>query len=176
MATTFIVEDGSGVDNANAYLEVTEADQIIENYGNPSDWSSASTAEKQNAIREATRYLDLNYTWDGYKVYEDQVLQWPRYEMYDEDDNYMAEDEVPLRVRQACAYLASKVVAGDTLIKDQQDEGAVKRTKDVIGPLTKEREYVVGENPEKSYKIPDKLVDPFVLDGNSWTETELERG
>ena len=172
----FIVEDGSGYSDANAYCEIEEADQIIANYGNSSDWSGATEAQKQNAIREATRYLDLHYTWDGWKVYEDQALKWPRYEMYDEDDNYMAEDEIPEVLKQACVYLAIKYLEGDTLLEDFENESKVKKTKDVVGPLTEEREYVVGEKPDKTYQIADKLIASFIIDGEIFYSTDLERG
>jgi hypothetical protein len=175
MAATFIVEDGSGVEDANAYLEVDEATQFIENYGNSTDWSSATGAQKQNAIREATRYLDLHYSWDGYKVYEGYILQWPRYEMYDEDGDYVDEDIIPERIKQACAYLALKVIEGNTLIQDFSDESPVKKYKTVIGPITEEKEFTTGENPDKSYTIADMLVKPF-LAIYPYGAAEIERG
>ena len=174
MTATFEVEDGQGWSDTNAYLEVEDADQIIENYGNSSDWSAATEEQKQNAIREATRYLDLHYYWDGYKVYEDQALKWPRYEMYDEDGNAIDEETIPEVLKQACAYLALKVIEGDTLLEDFDNESKVKKTKDVVGPLTEEREYVHGESPDKTYQIADKLVYPFILD-NEYFSTDIER-
>ena len=175
MTAIFTVEDGSGIDDANALVSVADADQIMENYGNSSDWSGASQAEKEMAIREATRYLNFHYVWDGYKVYEDQTCQWPRYEIYDEDDNYIDEDIVPERVKEACAYLALQSILGDTLLEDHENESKVKKTKDVVGPLTEEREYVIGENPGKSYQIVDKLLSSFIINGEAFNATDLER-
>jgi len=176
MTATFVVEDGGAYSDSNAYLEVSEADQITEDYGNSANWTAATQAEKENAIRQATRYLDLNYTWDGWKYDADQGLQWPRYEMYDEDDNYISEDTIPEKLKQACAYLAVKVIEGDTLLEDFQNDSKVKRTKDVIGPITEEREYVSGENPEKTYTIAEKLIAWWIINGSSFSSTELERG
>jgi len=175
MPANFVVEDGSAVDGANSYCSVADADQINLDYENSVDWIAATDAEKEMALRQATRYLDLHYIWDGYKVYEDQVLMWPRYEMYDEDDNYLAEDEIPTKVIQACVYLAIKVIEGDTLLEDFQNEGKVKKSKDVVGPLTEEREYVFGEYPDKTYQVADKLLASLII-GKGWTSTELERG
>lgn len=171
----FTVETGSVVANANALVSVADADQIIANYGDSSDWSGASQADKENAIREATRYLNLHYIWYGYKVDEDQTCQWPRYSMYDEDGNSVSWEIVPERVKEACAHLALQVIDGDTLLEDFQNESKVKRTKDVIGPITEEREYAdPGESPEKTYQIADRFVAPFVLTG-SYFGTDLER-
>ena len=175
MAAIFTLEDGSGVADANALVSVAEADQFIENYGDSSNWSGASQAEKEAAIRQATRYLDLNYVWAGYKLYDTQNLQWPRYEMYDEDGNYMDQDAIPEKVKEACADLALKVIEGDTLLLDQDNESKVKRTKDVLGPITEEREYLGGESPEKKYTTADKLLAPFIISDDEFFTTDIER-
>ncbi len=178
MATTFIVEDGTGLSDANSLMSVADADQITENYDNPSAWSSATTAEKENALRQATRYLNYNYIWDGAKTVSDQALQWPRVQTYDEDFLLIENNVIPQRVLEACAYLALQEVNGDTLIDDQQNEAQVKKTKDVIGPITEEREYVHGESPDKTYTVVDLLVAPFVIgdaDGSSPFTVDVER-
>lgn len=177
MAATFTVEDGSIVANANSLISVTDADQINLDYENNADWIAATQAIKERALRLATRYLNLHYTWDGYKVDEDQTCQWPRYEMWDEDGNAIDFDIVHENVKQACVHLAIRVISdSDTLIEDFQNESRVKRTKDVIGPITKEREYMDGgESPEKTYQLVDKLITSFVL-SVGWSETDIVRG
>ena len=178
MAATFIVEDGTGLSNANSLMSVADADLVMENYDDPSSWSTATDAVKENALRQATRYLNYNYIWDGAKTVSDQALQWPRVQTYDEDGLLISNDAIPQRVLEACAYLASQEVNGDTLIDDQQNEAQVKKTKDVIGPITEEREYVHGESPDKTYTVVDLLVAPFVIgdaDGSEPFTVEVER-
>lgn len=175
MAAIFTVEDGTGLSTANALISVAEADQIMENYGDPINWSGATQVNKEAAIRMATRYLNLHYTWYGYKVDIDQALQWPRYSVYDEDANSIAYNEIPVRVKEACAYLALKSIEGDTLLEDFANESKVKKTKDVVGPLTEEREYVQGEDPEKMYQTADQLVYPFVYEPSGGVSS-VERG
>lgn len=176
MPTTFVVEDGSVVSGANALISVADADQITENYGNPLSWSSAITSEKENAIRQATRYLNFHYVWDGWKVDADQTCQHPRYKMYDEEGNIIDNDIVHEQVKEACAYLAVKVMDGDTLLEDFDNESKVKKTKDVVGPITEEREYShEGESPEKTYQVVDILVAPFIIEGSIYG-TEVLRG
>ena len=176
MAAIFTLEDGSGVDNANALVSVADATQFIENYGDSADWSAATNEEKENAIRQATRYLDLNYVWAGYKLYDDQNLQWPRYEMYDEDGNYMDQDAIPEKVKEACADLALKVIEGDTLLLDQDNESKVKRKKEIVGPITEETEYAgTGESPDKQYTTADKLIAPFIISDDDFYSTDIER-
>lgn len=175
---TFEVEDGQGWSNTNAYIEVADADEINENFGNNSNWINATQEQKENAIREATRYLDLYYEWDGYSVYEDQALKWPRYEMYDSEGYLIGETVIPRALKEACAYLALKVILGDTLLEDFDNESRVKKTKDVLGPITEEREYTHGEKPGKTYQLVNKLLAPFVFNGGTeeYYPAEVERG
>ena len=162
MATTFIIEDGSGKSDANALISINEADQITENYGNSSDWSGALQAIKENAIRETTRYLCVYYQWKGWRVYTTQALQWPRQWCYDDEGNYVDIDVIPEKIKEACAYLALKVVEGKILLEDFENAAKVKRTKDVIGPLTEEIEYVIGEEPGTDWQVADQLVAPYI--------------
>lgn len=174
MSTTFIVETGTGLSNANAFITIAEADQIMENYGNSTDWSNSTEAQKQNAIREATRYLNLQYAFDGYKTLSTQALQFPRIYIYDEDGNAIDSNVLPERLKESCAYLALQERGGDTLLEDFDNESKVKKTKDVVGPLTEEREYVHGEDPDKTYRIVDKLVFPYLLN-QLYSQTDIER-
>jgi len=164
MATSFIVEDGSGLSNANALITVVEADQIMENYGASTIWSAADNDAKENAIREATRFINIGYQWKGYRVYSTQALQWPRGEVYDDEGNYVENNIVPEKVKEACAYLALKVAEGRSLMEDLESASTVKRTKDVIGPLTEEIEYVRGEEPGVNWQIADKLLFPYLTE------------
>lgn len=162
MAASFVVENGTGLSAANSLVSVADADQIDENFTSSATWVAATDEVKQNALREATRYLNYQYEWDGYKVDPDQGCQWPRYETYDEDENAIDSDVIPQRVKEACVYLAVRVVAdGENLLPDFTNESKVKKTKEVIGPLTDEKEYVTGENPDKTYTVADLLVSPF---------------
>jgi len=160
---SFIVEDGSGLYNANALITVEEADEVNSNYGASTAWSGAEQAVKENAIREATRFLCLHYSWKGYRTYLAQALQWPRYECYDDEGNDVDIDIIPNKIKEACAYLAQKVVEGRNLLEDLENAQKVKRTKDVIGPLTEEIEYAgTGESPGVDWQVADKLVDPYI--------------
>jgi len=169
MAATFIVEDGTGLSNANALITVAEADQIMENYSSSADWSGVEgiaeeiQATKENAIREATRFMNVEYQWKGYRTYIMQALQWPRVYCYDDEDNDIDSDIIPDKIKEACSYLALKVAEGRTLLEDLENAQKVKRTKDVIGPLAEEIEYAgAGEDPGVNWQIADKLVAPYI--------------
>ena len=174
MAAIFIVEDGSGKSDATALISEAYATQYHENHSAPTAWTSADQVTHENAIREATQFLDTHYTWKQRRTHDEQALQWPRSYMEDKDGFAIASDEIHVHVKDACAILALAVINGDTLMPDQQNESAVKKTKDVIGPLTEEIEYVAGETPEKKYTLVDKLVAPFIS-GSHYGVVELTR-
>lgn len=171
MTATFIVEDGSGKSNANALITVVEADQIMENYSSSADWhglpgtpsEEEKQAAKENAIREATRFMNVHYSWKGWRTYLGQSLQWPRAWNYDDEGNYVDANTIPEKVKEACGYLALKVAGGQNLLEDLENSQKVKRTKDVIGPLTEEIEYAgTGEEPGVDWQVADKLVAPYI--------------
>lgn len=79
MAVTVTVEDGSGVDGANAYLSVSD----FKSYADQRGWDYSSYDDDQigSAIIRATSAIDMLYgaRFPGVATYEaDQSLMWPR--------------------------------------------------------------------------------------------------
>lgn len=104
MAITLIVEDGSGVTDANTYTTVSGAGVYFEQYGE-AGWDSLTDTQKQQALLKAMRYLD-NLPWKGVKYAQDQAVAWPRSEVYDRDDRLVDDDVVPEVVVAAQCELA----------------------------------------------------------------------
>jgi len=171
---TFVVETGTGLSNANAYCTEAEADQYHLNYGHPIAWTMALQEDKEDAIRQATQYIDLNYIWKFIKYSDTQALEWPKRYVVDKNGFAIDSNIIPQQIKNACAFLALQVINGDMLISTQQDESAVKRFSNTVGPITESIEYVGGETPEKGYTIADKLVKEFCTAAGSGI-MELER-
>lgn len=89
MAVT--VEDGTGVADANAYGETSDAQAYFDEMG------YTVTATDAMVIRGA-RTLDAMYMhWlKGTKVDVGQSMIWPRVDMTDEDGNDLPSDEIPI--------------------------------------------------------------------------------
>ena len=109
-----IVEDGSIVTGAESYISVADASTYHSNRGNTA-WASLSTdAIREQCLRKATDFMRQAYRsrWQGYKVNEDQALDWPRYGV--EVEGYAVDsDIVPTEVKNACAELALKASSAD---------------------------------------------------------------
>lgn len=72
-----IVEDGTGKDDAESYIDVTYADAYWVNHNN-TDWAGYLTEAKEAALRYATRWMDGRFSYIGDLLQVDQALGWPR--------------------------------------------------------------------------------------------------
>lgn len=112
MAVPFVVEDGTGLTDATAYIDVTYADNYIETYAPPSDsaaWALLTDPEKERAIMVATQYIDDNFTFIGNKLTCDQALEWPRDVVC--DCNGCAITGVPVQVQKATAEYSYRAIS-----------------------------------------------------------------
>ena len=111
---SLICEDGSGKSDSESYISVSDASNYHTVRGNTA-WAALTTdALREAALRRATDYMRQAYRsrWQGYKVNEDQALDWPRYDV--EVEGYAVDsDIVPTEVKNACAELALKASAAD---------------------------------------------------------------
>ena len=98
-----VVEDGTGLSTANAYVSV--ADFLAYHVAmNNTGAASLTTAEIEAAIRYATIWMDGRYAWRGDIVDDDQALNLPTEN--GKDDQGRDIEGLPLRVANACAELS----------------------------------------------------------------------
>lgn len=142
------VEDGTGLTTADSYVSVADADAYWSAYGDPSAWTSATTAAKETALRKATAYLDEWYglRWRGIRAEEYQRLDWPRIHGYDPDQRLIPWAEVPPAVKDATSYLALEALSTD-LLPDLSTPGRVALERVKVGTLETETEYQGGSAP-----------------------------
>ncbi len=174
----FVVEDGTGLATANAYISVADAraywSDVGVTFSQPDSTPTATfPITLQMAIVAATRYMELRFKsrFKGFKqfpstvdpVFAGQALPWPRVEVYDRE-GYVIEG-VPLGIRHACAEYMSRVFVAP-LAPDPDDRSNLKREK--IGPI--EFEFVPGGFPKfKPYPTADGLLAEFTYSGGYCT-------
>src|SRR5258708_19869675 len=78
MALTLIKEDGTGVANANSYVDANDGDAYHEGHLYVSAWTAATTANKEAALVFATRLIDAEFQFNCWRSNDEQALQWPR--------------------------------------------------------------------------------------------------
>jgi hypothetical protein len=142
-----IVEDGTGLTDAEAFAAVADADTYWAARGN-ADWAALTEAEKEQHLRLAADYMEVRWRlrWKGRRLTAEQALAWPRSGVCDEDGYEVAEDAVPARVAVANIEYADRSRLA-SLLPDPvvDDTGArVQRKFEKVGPIEEETEYAEG--------------------------------
>lgn len=166
---SLIVEDGTGLEDAESYVSVADADAYHSAFGN-TDWAALTTPLKEQALRKATQYLDARYTFRGDKTNIVQALSFPRFAGY----GYYNEETIALQWRprplyQACCILALTASAEDLFV-DGLDQ-AVKREQ--VGPL--EVEYFQSSNRGQKNYVEVTSILKTLLRGGGLSGVSIER-
>ncbi len=122
MAITIVATAGAA--NANSYLELADAQILIDGLVEDDDitaWATATTDQKNRALYTATQRLDRE-RFLGSRVNSTQALQWPRTGVRKPDTyintysigfpfrlttDYYTDTEIPDQLKKAQAILAS---------------------------------------------------------------------
>jgi hypothetical protein len=168
---SLIVEDGTGRSDAESYCSVATADTYHTAFGNAA-WAALLEADKEAALRQATRYLDSKYAnrWLGTRVYEDQALAFPRSGIEDYDGFTVDADSVPIKIQNATAEMALHSLTDD-LLPNEDTPGVIKREAVRVGSIEEDIEYMGGKTSVKKYTVAQAFVAPYIR--NSFS---VERG
>ena len=148
MAEAFVVEDGSGLSNANSFVTVAEADDFWE-LRNNATWEALSDEAKQAAVIRATEYLcQFDSMYPGYRRTIGQSLSWPRIGACYVDGEWIPDGTVPPEIKKACFELAYKASSSE-LTPDIDYSTAVRRQR--VGKI--EVEYFNKGPSSKIYPI-----------------------
>ena len=106
----FVLEDGTGLAAANAFLSVAGYKSWADDRGH--SYAAHSDAQIETAIVRATDYLSEKFTWSGYRLNgRNQGLAWPRTGVTDTGGYAVASDEVPSEIEKATAEIAKLELA-----------------------------------------------------------------
>lgn len=166
---TLIVEDGTGVDNANGYITVAFADSYFAARG-VTAWAGDDTA-KGIAIIKATDYMEGRYRtrYVGTLAAAATTLSFPRDNVYNERRELVdfATDGIPLDLQKACAEYALRAIVNTDLMPDPEVDASgkeIKYQKSKVGPIEDEVEFVVGSRSAiKPYPAADVLVKTWLV-------------
>jgi hypothetical protein len=129
MAITIVVEDGTGLANANSYVSRAECETYHEKHLYSDDWDNASDGQKDKAIAMASMVLDRQMTWRGYQKKESQALDFPRIFIRRTDlaisetsQMWWPDDEVPQPIKDAACELA-RLLLGENRSEDPEGKG-----------------------------------------------------
>lgn len=167
---TLIVEDGTGVLNANSYNTLAE----IKLYGSLRGADLGLDAEIEVQSFLAMDYLEAKRLYfQGTKTLETQELQFPRYNVF--IDGYeVGANVIPVCLKKAQCQLIIEQANGATLMPTQL-EAAVKR--EIVGPIETEYAVSVGAINQPVFSAVDALLEPLMktsaLGGFSLTSVRI---
>jgi len=170
-----IVEDGTGLTNAETYTSVAEATAYFAARGNEA-W--ADVENKEAALRKATDYMMQAYRehWKGYRVKADQALDWPRYQVPREGPggafyggiDYYPHTVVPTEIKNACAELALVAASQDLMPNLERAKRHVS-----IGPISVS--YDRGSAESTRFRAVDMTLRPFLKNLGNGVMRSVER-
>ena len=116
----FVVEDGTGLANANSYLSLAEANDFFTLNANSGSWADFTDDQKQAGLATATRYIDVSYTYLGEVRNRDQKLVFPRRFPYRTFYGtnirwHQVNNTVPQDIKDATCVLALSVITNNRL-------------------------------------------------------------
>lgn len=171
-----IVETGSGLEDGESYCSVAFADDWLsrngyDNYA-ATPWSDASEGDKEIALRRATRWIDNRYRsrWSGRRYGVDQALDWPRSYAEDHEGYYFNSTEMPTRLVQATALLASIALREDIEPNVEVNAG-IRSISQKAGPFSETTVYNGSAAPVPTYREVEMMLRSLIA-----SPGRIERG
>ncbi len=165
----FLVEDGSGIELANAYVSLAYTDTHHTDRNNTL-WENVTDADKQASIIRASDYIDKRFgrRFRGERQSKGQGLEWPRLSAFDDDFFLLSGvDDIPRQLEKATAEYALRaalcgVLAPDPILrvpKQSMEFGAADRSgPTATGEVIRKREHVGPIEDETWYEPTSKLA------------------
>jgi hypothetical protein len=160
-----VVENGTGLSNANSYQSVAGADAYHATHSGSTVWSGSTTPQKEQALIIASQYLDIVYgrQYVGSKMSRLQGLLWPRVGVTDIDGFGYGSNEIPQAVLDATSEAALRYRQDGSLIVDvsSKDQAVVSQSV-TVGPIQKSTTYAAsGKVEQKKYPVIEQLIGEF---------------
>jgi hypothetical protein len=174
---TLIVEDGTGIDDAESYASLAQAADYHSKFNN-TEWADSDDTTREAGLRRATQFLDTNYRarFVGFKADPTQTLEWPRvYNLYQYPGQSLTPVEwnppLPQCVVTACMELALRYVKSGDLQPDLDRGGAVASK--TVGAIS--ISYFAGAPGGKQFRQIDAILGKVIGGGGS-SNIKLRRG
>ncbi len=163
---SIIVEDGTGLSTANAFITLIFFKAYCDERGN--DYSDYTDDELNEAIIRGNFFLSNSFNWAGYRVQgRDQALAFPRSGLVDHEDYAVPSDEVPTELQQATAECALREAATvGALTPDYTPSERLEAVK--VGPLNVKYDMsrLDAESARPIMLIVRDLIGPFLTQGS----------
>lgn len=164
----FVVEDGTGKDDANAYITPAEMTQYHLDRGVEIS-AQYNDTDLQRSIVKATDYFEEEFGPDvlGIKLVVTQALRFPRAYLFDPEYSCVPITGVPAKLKNAIAeYALRELITPGSLQPDpiESDTGLqVLSTTEKVGPIEERITYTgSAAKTRKSFPKGDKWLTDFL--------------
>jgi hypothetical protein len=164
----FVVEDGTGLPDANSYADVDFADEYFVERGYVA-WTGG-TELKKTWLVQATDYIEQVFAWRfaGSQMFPGvQGLAYPRKDVVLRDGTRMLDGVMPVTLLRATCQYALRAKTGPLMPDPLVDKTGflVVTTRKKVGPIEKEFQ-VMGSSGQpiliRSYPFADGLLSPLL--------------
>lgn len=148
----FVVEDGTGLSNSNAYISVEELVSYAGDRG--IDVSCYDTQDMQGAIvLSSLDWIDPFYTFKGEPLNSDQAMQLPTHQVGMEP-----------KIKQAVCMATILQLQGNLELSVSSQNGAIKKEFSKVDVIEEEIEYQEGTQLSYKQNTPaiDRLLQPYL--------------
>lgn len=178
-----IVEDGTGLADAEAYASVAFADDYVAKFSvnaagtAPATWTGASETQKENALRIGAQYLETTFgpRFKGQPLVATQALHFPATGVTLPSGITMASDIVPPGMARANVEAALEFIAGSDLFVGEVDQSVAGGTLTAetvkVDAITIQQSFSEGSTSVVTKKTFGKiaaLVAPLIRSGWSF--------
>lgn len=165
---SFIVEDGTGLENANSYVTLAFASSYFSSRG-VGVWADQTENQQQVALIKATDYIDAKYAhrFSTKLVNKNQALTLPR--VYFIDAAFNKVQEIPVLWLKAVCEYALVSLTRELFTSPSTGSKEIKSELVTVGPITTRTEYL--DSPSQaalnSYPAADRLVVQLLGTGSN---------
>lgn len=164
----FVVEDGTGLADANSYLSVADFTSYHDDRG--TDTSAYETEDLETALVRATDFVERTYglRFKGYPTNTEQRLHFPASSICDRFGREVDPDAIPGALQNAIAEYALRALTQSLDVDPVYSEADQKitKTRKKVGPLEVETEYDEGSSSiviTRRYPAADKYLRPLLV-------------
>lgn len=161
------VETGTGSSTSESYASVSFGDTyVLEYLSNDSTWSGATESAKEDALREATLYLDNRYrnSWKGRRNLKAQALAFPRIDVVDLDGFSLDSNTIPINLQRATVEAAVRSLQTSTVLEPDSSVGetGIKKKSERMDVFVESTEYVGEKSTQPFFVKIERLLKDYL--------------
>ncbi len=168
---TLILEDGTGIMDANAYTDAAAFKVYHKDRGNVFD---AGGSEIEKAIIKATDYIDRKFggKFKGVKEFaSENELEFPRLKLFNRAGVLVT--DIPNKLAWATSEYALRALTEELFLTPVVDETGLRRIgfREKTGPIEEEVKYAESTTREldQPYPVADRLLVEYLKTANTLT-------